>query len=73
MEKGPIRVMRRKKNAQKDEYVTCEAQLSKDKRTFIVRVESGRPMSWYEAHQAAKVYTCDVVEEAHDVTSEHSH
>lgn len=73
MAKGPIRVMRRKKNAKKEEYVTCEAQLSKDKRTFLIRVESGTPMSWYEAHQAAKVYSTDVVDEAHDVVSEHNH
>lgn len=41
--------------------VSHEAQLSSDKRTFVLRIESPDPMSWYDAVLRANFWTKDEI------------
>lgn len=42
--------------------VSHEAQLSSDKRTFVIRIESDKPMSWYDAVLRANFWSRDEIQ-----------
>lgn len=56
MKKGDIRIM---KKANAKDYATFDPRLSNDKRTFVLRVESGEPESWYNFYLAVYAYVKD--------------
>lgn len=56
MGKSDIKVSKKRKS---EDYVTFEGQLSNDKRTFIMRVESTSPESWYTYLMALRQYAAD--------------
>lgn len=58
MAKSEIKVS--KKKSSKD-YVTFEGQLSNDKCTFVLRVESTAPENWYTFLMAIRQYAADEI------------
>lgn len=56
MGKGEIKVKKKKKS---QDYVTFEPQLSNDKQTFVLRVESTSPENWYTFLMAIRQYADD--------------
>lgn len=53
MAKGDIKI-------KKD--ISYEAQLSPDKRTFVIRIESDQPMTWYDSILRANFWTKDEIQ-----------
>lgn len=59
MAKSEIKVAKKKRSK---DYVTFEGQLSNDKRTFVLRVESTSPENWYTYLMAVRQYAADELE-----------
>lgn len=59
MKKGDIRIKRKKRSK---DYVTFDPRISNDRKTFVLRVESGTSENWYTYLAAIYSYVTEEME-----------